>query len=534
MPDEDAQKPQIEAEENELLRVRRAKLAKLIADGEQPYKPRFGSPGELEHAEDLAAEFASLEPGASSGRTTAVAGRLIARREHGKATFVDIKDSSGKIQLLLRHDAIGEELYSRFAELDIGDWIGATGEVVRSRRGELSVAVASYELLSKSLRPLPEKWHGLKDREQRYRQRYLDLLMSDEARWVLESRAKMIKEIRAFLDERGFIEVETPMLQPIPGGATARPFATFHNALGIDLYMRVAPELYLKRLLVGGYEKVYELNRNFRNEGISSRHNPEFTMLEAYQAFVDYSYLMGFLQELITRAIVSVRGSTEFEFGGRQISLADPWEKITMVEALAKYAGLQLGALQEADRWKAVAAEHEIEVPAAAGTGWIINELYEKLVEPQLLQPTFVTDYPEEVSPLARKNPDMPGFTERFEILIAGQEIANAFSELIDPIDQRARLESQAAKRAAGDEEAQPLDEDFLTALEYGMPPAGGIGIGIDRLAMLATGCQNIKDVIIFPHLRPRQQTKTMSAGASIVPPESDDLQGRSIHPDVE
>jgi lysyl-tRNA synthetase class 2 len=304
------------------------------------------------------------------------------------------------------------------------------------------------------------------------------------------------------------------MMQAIPGGAAAQPFVTKHNALGCNFYLRIALELYLKRLLVGGVDKVFEIGRNFRNEGLSRKHNPEFTMLEAYQAFVDYRYLMDFLQEMITRAIVSVRGSEQFEFAGHQINLAAPWEKITMVEGLAKYAGLQYSGIEDADRWRAAAVEHEIEAPPAAGTGWIINELYEKLVEPQLLQPTFVTDYPEEVSPLARKNPDMPGFTERFEILIAGQEIANAFSELIDPVDQRSRLESQAAKRAAGDEEAQPLDEDFLTALEYGMPPAGGIGVGIDRLTMLATGCQNIKDVIIFPHLRPQQ--------------------GRSTHPGVE
>ena len=365
MPDEEIEKSGSEPEESELLRVRRSKLQKLLDAGEQPYKPVFGKPGEVVNAAALAEKFADLEAGASSGETAMVAGRLLARREHGKATFADLKDSSGKIQLLLRHDALGEKPFQDFSELDVGDWVGASGEVVRSRRGELSLAVTAYELLSKSLRPLPEKWHGLKDKEQRYRQRYLDLIMNDEARWVLESRAKMIKEIRAFLDERGFIEVETPMLQPMAGGATARPFTTYHNALGIDIYMRVAPELYLKRLLVGGYDKVYELNRNFRNEGISPRHNPEFTMLEAYQAFVDYRYLMGFLQELITRAIVSVRGSEEFEFAGRNISLAGPWEKMTMVEGLAKYAGLQFSGLQDADHWRAVAAEKEIEVPPA-------------------------------------------------------------------------------------------------------------------------------------------------------------------------
>lgn len=492
-------------EESELIRVRRAKLEKILSSGGEPYKSSYARPGEIAQAADIAGKYQGLEPGAASGDDAAVAGRLVGRREHGKATFADLQDSTGKIQLLLRQDVVGEQPFSQFSDLDVGDWVGAAGEVVRSRRGELSIAVQSYELLSKSLRPLPEKWHGLKDREQRYRQRYLDLLMNEEARRVLEARARMIKEIRCFFDERGFIEVETPMLQPIAGGATARPFVTYHNALGMDLYLRIAPELYLKRLLIGGYDKVYEMNRNFRNEGVSPRHNPEFTMLEAYQAFIDYHYLMEFLRELITRAIVAVRGSEEFEFAGHQISLASPWKKVSVVGSLKEYAGLDLAITTDMAKLKTLASEREIEVPASAGPGWIIHELYEKLVEPQLIQPTFVTDYPEEVSPLARRNPDAPGFTERFEILMAGQEIANAFSELIDPVDQRARFEAQARKRAAGDEEAQPPDEDFLTALEYGMPPAGGIGVGIDRLTMIATGCQNIRDVIIFPHLRPQQ-----------------------------
>lgn len=492
-------------EESELLRVRRAKLQKIVEGGGEAYRSRFGEPGEVLQAAELASRFTDLEAGAGSQKEATVAGRLFARREHGKATFADLRDSSGKIQLLLRQDVVGEEAYARFSDLDLGDWIGARGEVVRSRRGELSISVESYELLSKSLRPLPEKWHGLKDREQRYRQRYLDLLMNEEARQVLESRSGMIREIRKYLDEKGFMEVETPMLQPLPGGATARPFVTHHNALGMDLYLRIAPELYLKRLLVGGYEKVYELNRNFRNEGMSTRHNPEFTMLETYEAFVDYTYLMDFLQELITRAVVAVRGCPEIEYAGHSISLAPPWKKVTMVEALREYAGLELSIDMDVKRLKALAQEKEIEVPPSAGPGWMINELYEKLVEPRLIQPTIVLDYPEEVSPLARRSLSNPGFTERFEILVAGQEIANAFSELIDPLDQRSRFEAQARKRAAGDEEAQPLDEDYITALEYGMPPAGGTGVGIDRLTMLATGCQNIRDVIIFPHLRPAQ-----------------------------
>lgn len=493
-----------EARESELFRVRRAKLQKIIDTGGEPYKPYYGKPGDIAHASELHFKHKELEPGASSGETAVVAGRLIARREHGKATFADLQDSSGKIQLVLREDVLGGA-YGGFGELDLGDWIGVSGELLRTRRGELSVLVSSYELLSKSLRPLPEKWHGLKDREQRYRQRYLDLLMSEEARRVLQARTTIIRGIRRFLDERGFIEVETPMLQQLPGGATARPFVTYHKALGMDLYLRIAPELYLKRLLVGGYDKVYELNRNFRNEGISTRHNPEFTMLEAYVAFVDYHYMMDLLQELITTVVVEVTGTPEIEFAGHRISLAAPWKKVTMLEAIAEYAQLDVDLSMDAERLKALASRNEIEIQNGAGPGWIIAELYEKLVEPNLIQPTFVMDYPEEISPLARRKLDAPGFTERFEILIAGQEIANAFSELTDPIEQRERFEAQARKRSAGDDEAHPVDEDFLKALEYGMPPAGGLGVGVDRLTMLATGCQNIRDVIIFPHLRPSQ-----------------------------
>jgi lysyl-tRNA synthetase class 2 len=503
MPDDDVEG--LEEQEGELVRIRRAKLQKIIDGGGEPYRAYYGEPGEIKLAAELQREHEALEPGAASGATVAVAGRLVGRREHGKATFADLRDSSGKIQLMLRQDVLGEGAYEQSGDLDLGDWIGATGEVVRSRRGELSVAVKSLELLSKSLRPLPEKWHGLKDREQRYRQRYLDLLMNEEAREVLGARTAIIKEIRRFLDERGFLEVETPMLQPLPGGATARPFITHHNALGMDLYLRIAPELYLKRLLVGGYDKVYELNRNFRNEGISTRHNPEFTMLEAYVAFVDYRYMMELLQELITSAIVAVTGTTEIEFAGHRISLASPWKRVTMLEALSEYAGLEVDPAMGADRLKALAEERDLEMPAGAGPGWMIAEFYEKLVEPRLIQPTFVLDYPEEISPLARRSPGTPGFTERFEILVAGQEIANAFSELTDPLEQRERFEAQARKRAAGDEEAHLVDEDYLRALEYGMPPAGGLGVGIDRLTMLATGSQNIRDVIIFPHLRPPQ-----------------------------
>ncbi|MBK5092065.1 MAG: lysine--tRNA ligase [Actinobacteria bacterium] len=495
--------------ENELMKVRRSKLQRMLDSGAEPFKPLYKSPQEIALSGRLHEQFEGLEPGSGSGKTVSVAGRLMARREHGKAAFADLSDSGGKIQLILRQDLLGEEAYREFLDLDIGDWVGASGEVVRSKRGELSVAAGSFELLSKSLRPLPEKWHGLKDRETRYRQRYLDLLMNPRAREVLEARTAVVRELRRFLDDRGFMEVETPMLQPIPGGATARPFVTHHNALGMDLYLRIAPELYLKRLLVGGYDRVYEINRNFRNEGISARHSPEFTMLEAYVAFVDYRYLMDFLEEMIVTVVERVHGGGELEFAGEPISMTRPWRRLTMLEALSEYAGIDVDLEADPSRLKSIAEDNGVELPPAAGSGWIVAELYEKLVEPRLMQPTFVVDYPEEISPLARGKPGSPGLTERFEILVAGQEIANAFSELTDPVEQRRRFEQQAAKAAAGDEEAHRVDEDFIAALEYGMPPAGGIGVGVDRLAMLVTGCQNIRDVIIFPHLRPREGRST-------------------------
>src|SRR5450830_675720 len=452
--------------ESELMKVRRSKLQRMIEDGAEPFKPLYRSPGEIVLSGILHERFADLEPGSGSGKTGSVAGRLMALREYGKAAFADLSDSNGKIQLILRQDLLGEKAYRGFLDLDIGDLVGASGEVVRSKRGELSIAISSFELLSKSLRPLPEKWHGLKDKETRYRQRYLDLLMNPEARRVLEARTAVVKELRRFLDYRGFTEVETPMLQPFPGGASARPFMTHHNALGMDLYLRIAPELYLKRLLVGSYDRVFEINRNFRNEGISARHSPEFTMLEAYVAFVDYRYLMDFLEEMIATVVERVHGAGELEFAGERISIARPWRRLTMLEGLSEYAGIDVDLETDPSRLKSISEDNEVEVPTGAGPGWIIAELYEKLVEPRLIQPTFVLDYPEEISPLARGKRGSPGLTERFEILVAGQEVAYAFSELTDPVEQRRRFEQQAAKAAAGDEEAHRVDEDFLTALE--------------------------------------------------------------------
>lgn len=499
----DRQEESGELRQDSIFRDRMAKLDRIIEGGVEPYKPSYGGTEGLARSVELQEEFEGLQKGDSSGRKAAVAGRLMAIREHGKAAFADIQDDRGKIQLMLRSDLLGEEEYPAFLNMDIGDWVGAYGEVVRSRTGELSIAVESFELLSKALRPLPEKWHGLKDRETRYRQRYLDLIMNPEARRVLEVRSSVIRTLRSFLDERGFLEVETPMLQQVPGGANARPFVTHHNALGIDLYLRIAPELYLKRLLIGGYEKVYELNRNFRNEGIGPRHNPEFTMLEAYQAYVDYRYLMDFIEEMVSTVVREVSGGYEIRIDGGNVDMRPPYRRITMLEALREYAGLDVDLTTDRSLLEGIAGESGVQITEEAGPGWIIAELYEKLVEPELSAPTFVTDYPEEISPLARANPESPGFTERFELLVAGQEIANAFSELTDPVDQRRRFQAQARMKDSGHDEAHPVDEDFLTALEYGMPPAGGLGVGVDRLTMLVAGCTHIREVILFPHLRP-------------------------------
>ncbi len=497
---------ELSSREAELINARREKLNQIVSMGIKPYASVFASPEEIEYSTELQRAYASLEPGVSSGKRAKLAGRLMAKREHGKAAFLDIQDSKGRIQLIAREDVLGEADYESLLFFDTGDWIGIEGEVVRSRRGELSILVESFQLLCKSLRPLPEKWHGLKSVEAKMRRRYLDLLVNTGSRKVFEKRSAIIKCIREFLDSKGFLEVETPILQPIPGGAAAKPFVTYHNALNMDLYLRIAPELYLKRLLVAGFDKVYELSRNFRNEGISTKHNPEFTMLEVYQAFVDYRYMALFLEELITTVLSEVNGALRFEHPRGTISFERPWRRMTMLEALRLYADLDLSLEMEIKKLKEIAEINEIEIHPSAGKGWIIAEIFEKLVEPKIVQPTIILDYPEEISPLARKNPDNPGFTERFELIVVGQEIANAFSELNDPLEQRERFVAQAEKRKKGDELAHPIDEDFLTALEYGMPPTGGLGVGIDRLVMIATGCTSIREVILFPQLRQERE----------------------------
>ncbi|MEW6727639.1 lysine--tRNA ligase [Desulforudis sp. 1088] len=486
---------------SELERVRRDKLAELRQEGIKPYGGRF----ERTHlAREVVDNFETLD-----GRTVSLAGRLTARRGHGKATFADLRDGSGRVQIYVRLDVVGDEAYELFKKLDIGDIIGLEGSVFKTRMGEVSVNVSGFTLLSKSLRPLPEKWHGLKDVELRYRQRYLDLIVNPETKDTFVTRSRVLQLMRRFLDERGFLEVETPMMQPLAGGAAARPFKTYHNALDMPLYLRIAPELYLKRLLVGGMEKVYEINRNFRNEGISTRHNPEFTMLELYEAYSDYIGMMELTEELITYVVEEATGTLVLPYGDMEIDYRRPWTRMTMLEAVGKHAGIDFSRLsgQEAvNIVKAKLKDANITVEALPGTwGEALNTAFEEFVEDKLVQPTFIYDYPIEISPLAKKKDDDPRLTYRFELIIAGRELANAFSELNDPVDQKERFMSQLAKRQRGDEEAHAYDEDYVIALEHGMPPAGGLGIGIDRLVMLITNKQSIRDVILFPLLRPRE-----------------------------
>lgn len=431
-----------------------------------------------------------------------LAGRIMVFRKHGKATFSIIKDFSGQIQLYLNINNIGEEKYNEFLSLDIGDIIGVQGKIFKTHTNELTINVADFVLLSKSLRIFPEKWHGLKDKETRYRQRYLDFIVNPDVKKAFLIRIKMIEAFREFLNKKGFLEVETPMLQPIPGGATAKPFVTHHNALDMQLYLRIAPELYLKRLVVGGFEKVFEINRNFRNEGISYKHNPEFTMLEFYQAFSNYNELMDLTEELLKYVALKASGLLKFDYRGREINLDGQWERITMIDSLEKYAGINVSFDKSIDELKNIAKEKDIKIEDGAGKGKIINELFENFVEEKLVNPTFIKDYPVEISPLARKKQDNPELTERFELFMGGEEIANAFSELIDPRDQFERFKMQVKSKDEEERITGKIDIDFLKALEYGMPPTGGEGIGIDRFAMILSGSQSIRDVILFPLMR--------------------------------
>lgn len=434
-----------------------------------------------------------------------IAGRIVALRRFGKAAFAVLQDGADRLQVYLKKDLLSEEGWRIAEALDLGDWIGVSGVLFRTKTNEFTVEVRELTFLSKALRPLPEKWHGLTDVEIRYRQRYLDLIANPSVHEIFATRSRIIATIRGFLIERGFLEVETPMMHPIPGGATARPFVTHHNALGIDLYLRVAPELYLKRLIVGGFPRVFEINRNFRNEGISTIHNPEFTMLEFYVAYADYTDLMPLTEELFLRLAQEVLGRTTLEYQGQEIHLTPPWRRWSYVDALIEVNNLDRSVIQDREAALEAAYRLKVEVESQDSLIGILNAIFEETVEPNLIQPTFILDYPTELSPLAKRKASDPAYTERFELYIAGREIANAFSELNDPIDQRQRFEAQVAKRQAGDEEAHYLDEDFLRALEYGMPPTAGEGIGIDRLVMLFTNQASIRDVILFPQLRPEK-----------------------------
>jgi len=486
-------------DEGELVRRRLEKLEELERQGINPYALRYPH---QDNTAEIRERFSSLEDGEESDYIARLAGRIMAIRRHGKASFADLEDSRGRLQVMTSVDSLGEEAYEFFQQLDIGDWGGFDGIIFKSRRGELTLRARSFELLSKSLRPLPEKWHGLKDVEVRYRQRYLDMIVNPKVKETLITRGKTIKQLRCFLDERDFVEVETPMLQPIPGGATARPFSTYHQALGQELFLRIAPELYLKRCVVGGLERVYEINRNFRNEGISYKHNPEFTMLEFYMAYADYLDLADFLEEMLADVVGAVKGDLAFPYQGRKTDLTPPWRRIGLLEAVSQAVGQEITSSTAEELLRGLAAKNEIQLEKGWGPGKIITELFEKLVEPNLWEPTLVMDYPREVSPLARPHRADPFLTERFELIVAGREIANAFSELIDPIEQRRRFEEQARQRERGDEEAHVIDYDYLRALEYGMPPTGGLGLGIDRLVMLLTDSHSIREVILFPHLR--------------------------------
>jgi lysyl-tRNA synthetase class 2 len=481
---------------NDQMVIRRQKLAELVSQGINPFDADFVP---TNHALDIKDDFDHWE-----GREVKVAGRIMSLRRHGKVSFADLQDQSGRIQLYVRQDGLGEEGYEFFSKLDLGDIIGVRGKAFRTKRGEISVDVEELHLMSKSLRPLPEKWHGLKDVEIRYRQRYLDLMVNPEVRNVFIARSKIIQSIREFLLDRGFLEVETPVLNVIAGGANARPFVTYHNALDMNLYLRIAPELYLKRLVVGGLEKVFELGKNFRNEGISTKHNPEYTSLEVYQAYADYKDMMELTEELFAYVARRVCGSTTIEFQGRAIDLTPPWDRMSMLTAIEKYSGVSWERIQ-ADP-EGVAREKGLELdPALISTGSVVMELFDAFVEPNLIDPVFITDYPVEVSPLAKRTEGRPHLTDRFEPYIMGWEVANGFSELNDPIDQKERFEKQMEQRAAGDDEAHMMDEDYIVALEYGLPPTGGLGIGIDRMVMLLTDSPSIRDVILFPHMRPKE-----------------------------
>lgn len=494
---EQEQRQQTQQELSELLQLRRDKLGELQQNGQDPYQ--VTKYDVTAHSQEIITHFEEME-----GQEVSVAGRLMSKRVMGKASFSHVQDQQGQIQIYVRRDDLGDEPYAFFKKMvDVGDIVGVAGKVFKTQKGEVSIHVERLELLSKSLKVLPEKYHGLKDVELRYRQRYLDLIVNPEVKDTFIKRTQIISEVRRVLDSKGFLEVETPVLHAQAGGASARPFITHHNSLDIDMYMRIALELHLKRLIVGGFERVYEIGRVFRNEGIDIRHNPEFTLLELYQAYTDVYGMMDITEEIFRSVAHKVCGSGKVRYGELEVDFDQPFERISMVDAVKKYVGVDFTQVETLEQARALAKEYHIEYEERHGKGDILNLFIEEFVEEKLQQPTFLMNHPVDISPLAKRCPDKPDYTERFELFIGGAEYANAFSELNDPIDQRKRFEHQAELKAAGDEEATGVDEDFLNALEYGMPPTGGLGIGMDRMIMLMTNSASIRDVLLFPTMKP-------------------------------
>jgi lysyl-tRNA synthetase, class II len=488
---------------NDQFIVRREKMNQMRANGIDPFGKRFER---TNFAKELIEAYSDLEHDELEAKdlSATVAGRIMTKRGKGKAGFAHIQDLSGQIQIYVRMDAVGEEQYKTFTTADLGDIIGVSGTIFKTKTGELSIKVKDFVFLTKALRPLPDKFHGLKDVEQRYRQRYLDLIMSQESKETFITRSKIIQSMRRYLDDHGYLEVETPMMHAIAGGAAARPFITHHNALDMELYMRIAIELHLKRLIVGGLEKVYEIGRVFRNEGIDTRHNPEFTMIELYEAYADFNDIMSLTENVIAHIAQEVLGTTKIKYGEYDVDLEPEWKRLHMVDAIKEYTGVDFWKEMSVEEARQLAKEHDVEITDHMLYGHIVNEFFEQKVEEKLIQPTFIYGHPVEISPLAKKNEDDPRFTDRFELFIVAREHANAFTELNDPIDQRERFEAQLKEREQGNDEAHMMDEDFVEALEYGMPPTGGLGIGVDRLVMLLTNSPSIRDVLLFPLMRHR------------------------------
>jgi lysyl-tRNA synthetase class 2 len=496
-----------EVELNDQLLVRREKLKNLFNEGLDPFGKRF----ERTHtAGSMEVEFNQLSKEDLEENEVAVtiAGRIMTKRGKGKAGFAHVQDLTGQVQIYVRKDTVGDEQYKVFDTMDIGDIVGITGIAFKTNVGELSVKVKDFQLLTKSLRPLPDKFHGLKDVEQRYRQRYVDLIMNPQVRNMFVTRSKILKSMRNYLDTNGYLEVETPMMHAIAGGASAKPFITHHNTLDMELYMRIAIELHLKRLIVGGLEKVYEIGRVFRNEGVSTRHNPEFTMIELYEAYADYEDIMALTENLVAHIAEEVLGTTTVQYGDYEVNLKPQWKRLHMVDSVKEYTGVDFWREMTDEEARQIAKEHHVPVRETMTYGHVVNEFFEHFVEEKLIQPTFIYGHPLVISPLAKKNPTDGRFTDRFELFVVGREHANAFTELNDPIDQRQRFEAQLVERAHGDDEAHMMDEDFVEALEYGMPPTGGLGIGIDRLVMLLTNAPSIRDVLLFPQMRNKEENK--------------------------